>query len=481
MKKEILVNVEPQQVAVAITDQEGKLEEFYIERPQEKTVVGNIYKGKVDTVIPSLNAAFVNFGFDKKGFLYLSKEEHEFEPGETKDKDLSFEVKKGQDILVQVVKEAFGTKGARISSEISLPGRYLVLMPQDHRLGVSRRIEDEAERVRLKGILQDLKLPKGLGFIVRTAASGKTKQQLKIDARFLLKMWSRITKVARYRQAPSLIYEEYDLILRVVRDSFTEDVSRLIIDSKTEYRRVLKFVRSFLRHLCGRIELYRGEDLFLNKNIQGQINKIFEKKIFLKSGAYIVIEPTEGLVVVDVNSGGFKKKLSPEESAFRVNREAAKEIAHQLRLRDLGGIIVIDFIDMEKEGHRKEILHTLKKELNLDRAKYDVLGISKFGLVEMTRERIHKTIHAVSYQDCPYCQGRGKIKSPLTMSIYALKELRRYLKSHRLRSVKLTLNPSVASFILQDRRVLHVLERKFRSKIELISNPALHIEDLKIS
>ena len=481
MTKEILVNVEPQQVAVAIVDEAGKLEEFYIERPQEKTIVGNIYKGKVDTVIPSLNAAFVDIGFDKKGFLYLSREEQELESTEVEVKKSSFEVKKGQELLVQVVKEAFGTKGSRISSEISLPGRYLVLMPQDRRLGISRRIEDDAERIRLKKILQELNLPKDVGFIVRTAASGKTRQQIKIDARFLLKMWGRIKKASRYRSSPSLIYEEYDLILRAVRDSFTEDVSRLIIDSKAEYRRVLRFVRSFLRHLSGRIELYKGGDLFLDRNIQGQINKIFEKKIFLKSGAYIVIEPTEGLVVVDVNSGGFKKRLSPEESAFRVNREAAKEVARQLRLRDLGGIIVIDFIDMEKEGHRKEILSTLKKELNHDRAKYDVLGISKFGLVEMTRERIHKTIHALSYQDCPYCQGRGKVKSPLTMSIFALKELKRYLKINRQKSVRLMLNPSVTSYIAQDKRMLYALERKLRVKIDLISNPALHIEDIRIS
>lgn len=480
MPREILINVEPQQIAVAIVD-DGRLEEFYIERPQEKTIVGNIYKGRIEAVVHSLNAAFVDIGLDKKCFLYLSREELDAEPLENQRNNQAIQLKKGQELLVQVVKEAYGTKGPRISNQISLPGRYLVLMPQEKHIGISRRIEDEKERERLKKILSELRLPKDIGFIVRTAASAKTRQQLLRDAHFLLKLWAKVKKTAKYRPTPSLVYEEYDLILRIIRDSFTEDVSRLIIDSMDGYHRIHKFIRTFLRHLSARIELYRGDDLFLEKGIEGQIHKILDNKIYLKSGAYIVIEPTEGLVVVDVNSGGFKKKLTPEESAFRVNVEAAGEIARQLRLRDLGGIIVIDFIDMEKESHRREILNSLKKELAGDRAKYDILGISKFGLVEMTRERVHKTVQALSYQDCPYCQGKGKVKSPLTMSIYALKELKRYLKTHRLRRVQLMLNPSLASFILQDKRTLRTVERNFRTRIEIASNPAFHIEEIKIS
>ncbi len=479
MSKEILINVEPQQTAAAVV-KDGQLEEFYIERRQEKTIVGNIYKGRIETVVPSLNAAFVDVGQDKKSFLYLSKDEWEVEPLESKAENPPLEVKRGQELLVQVVKEAYGTKGARISNHISLPGRYLVLMPQDRRLGISRRIEAESERNRLKQILQELRLPKDIGFIVRTAANGKTKQQLRMDAHFLLKLWKRIKRTARFRSAPSLVYEEYDLTLRIIRDSFTEEVSRLVIDSKREYHRIHKFISSFLRHLKSRVEFYQGDDLFLEKGIQGKIHKIFENKIYLKSGAYIVIEPTEGLVVVDVNSGGFKKRLSPEESAFKVNIEAAREIARQLRLRDLGGIIVIDFIDMERDKHRWEIFNTLKKELSNDRAKYDVLGISKFGLVEMTRERIHRTVQALSYQDCPYCQGRGKVKSPLTISIYALKELKRYLKARRVRHAKLALNPTVASFILQDKNTLRTIEHQFHTTVELVSNPTFHLEQIKI-
>jgi ribonuclease G len=238
---------------------------------------------------------------------------------------------------------------------------------------------------------------------------------------------------------------------------------------------------AFLKYLVNKVELYRGDDLFGEKDIERQINRVFESKVYLKSKAYIIIEPTEGLVVIDVNSGGFKKKLGQEEMAFKVNCEAAEEVARQLRLRDLGGIIVIDFIDMERESHRREVLNVLKRALSNDRAKYDILGISKFGLVEITRERIHNTVQTLSFQSCPYCHGKGKVKSPLTMSIYAVKELRRFLKGKSLRQVHLSLHPAVIDEILRDKDNLKSLENRFKTKINFISDPAFHIEDLKIS
>lgn len=480
MPKEILINIEPQEKRIAITDN-GRLEEYYIERPQDKTIVGNIYKGKIEAVLPSLGAAFVDIGLSKKGFLYLSEIECAFESLETQEPKPR-EVKKGQEILVQVVKEAFGTKGPRISCHIGLAGRYLVLMPQDIQIGISRRIEDEKERKRLRQTLLDLKLPKDVGFIVRTAARGKSKQELLRDAHFLLKLWKKIEKTIQNKEAPAIIYEEYDLTLRAIRDSFTDDVSKLIVDSKTEYYRIQRFMRAFLAYLTHKVELYRGDDLFEDKDVEKQVNKIFENKVYLKSKAYIIIEPTEGLVVIDVNSGGFKKKLGQEETAFKVNCDAAYEIARQLALRDLGGIIVIDFIDMSKESHRREVLNTLKEALSNDKAKYDILGISKFGLVEITRERIHKTVQMISYQACPYCQGRGRIKSAVTMSIYALKELKRFLKTKSSKAeVNLTLNPAVIDEILKNKANLEPIERKFKTKINLISSPAFHIEDIKIS
>lgn len=480
MAKEILVNIEPREKRVAVMNN-GHLEEFYMERPEDKTIVGNIYKGRIDAALPSINGAFVDIGLLKKGFLYLSEIESAFESAES-EKLKPKQVKKGQEVLVQVVKESFGTKGPRLSCHIGIPGRYLVLMPQDAHLGISRRIEDDEERKRLRQSLIEAKLPENLGFIVRTAATGRSKQEIQRDAFFLLKLWKRLEKDSKIKPAPSLIYEEYDLTLRAIRDSFTEDVSRLIIDSKPEYYRVKHFMKTFMNYLSHKVELYRGQDLFGEKGAEAQINKIFETKVYLKSKAYIVIEPTEGLVVIDVNSGGFRKNVRQEEAAFKINCEVAAEVAHQIMLRDLGGIIVIDFIDMEREGHRREVLNVLKKALHQDRAKYDIAGISKFGVVEMTRERIHNTAQALSYQNCPYCQGKGKVKSPLTMSIFALKELKKHLlKKPAGREINFTLNPAVISEILKDKNNLRQLEHRFKAKINLVSNPTLHVEDLQIS
>jgi len=481
MAREILINIESQEKRVAIVENE-RLEEFYIERPQDKTIVGNIYKGKVEAVIPSIGAAFVDIGLPKKGFLYLAEIIETLEPLEGNNVVKNIEVKKGQEVLVQVVKESFGTKGPRLSTHIGLPGRYLVLMPQDPHLGVSRRIEDEGEKRRLKQVLGEIKLPKDLGFIVRTVAEGKSKRELFRDARFLLKLWARVKRTNQRRTVPGLVYEEYDIVLRVIRDSFTEEISKLIIDSKFEFRRIRHFMHIFLGYLAKRVELYKGIDLFTEKGVEKQISRIFENKVYLKSKAYIVIEQTEGLVVVDVNSGGFKKSREPEEMAFKVNSEAAMEIARQLRLRDLGGIIVIDFIDMEKDGHRLSIFNILHKELSKDKAKYDVLGISKFGIVELTRERIHRTADMLSYQDCPYCRGKGRVKSPLTIAIYALKELKRFLAEGATReSVTIVLHPQVYEEITRERQSLNAIERQFKTKINPVSNPTFHLEELKIS
>jgi ribonuclease G len=480
MPKEILINSDSREKRVAIVN-DGRLDEFYMERPGDKTIVGNIYKGRIEAVLPSIGAAFVDIGLPKKGFLYLSEIESAFESGDAPQQKKDKEVKKGQEILVQVVKEQFGTKGPRLTTEIGIAGRYLVLMPTENQIGVSRRIDDDDERKRLRTIFHELKLPKNVGFIVRTAASGKSKQELMHDAQFLLKLWARMEANIKKSKAPSVIYEEYDLSLRVIRDSFTEDVTKLIVDSKPEFYRIQHFMKTFLRYLVRKVELYRGDNLFDDKDIEKQMSRIYESRVFLKSKAYLVIEPTEGLVVVDVNSGGFKKNLQQEEAAFRVNCEAATEIARQLILRDLGGIIVIDFIDMGKEHHRREVLSTLKRALYNDRAKFDILGISKFGVVEMTRERIHRTVQMLSFEQCPYCAGRGKVKSPVTISIYALKELKRYLKDKTLKEVNLTLAPNVIDEILRDKQGLLEIERKFRIKVNLVSNPIQHIEEIKIA
>jgi len=481
MAKEILINVEPQEKRAAVVS-DGRLEEFYIERPQDKTIVGNIYQGKIEAALPSIGAAFVDIGLPKKGFLYLSEIESAFEAADTPRRHQSSgEVKKGQEVLVQVVKESFGTKGPRLSTHIGIAGRYLVLMPLDSQVGISRRIDNDEERRRLRQLFQELKLPKDVGFIVRTAALGKSKLELGRDAQFLYKLWKRLQKSLQQKKSPALIYEEYDLTLRVIRDSFTEDVSKLIVDSKAEFYRIQHFMRTFMGYLRSKVEFYHGDNLFEDKDIERQISKIFESKVYLKSKAYIIIEPTEGLVVIDVNSGGYKKKTNQEEMAFKVNCEAAAKIARQLALRDLGGIIVIDFIDMEREPHRREVLNILKSALSLDKAKYDILGISKFGVVEMTRERVHQTVQALSFQPCPYCQGKGRVKSAVTLAIYALKELKRFLKNKPAKTVNLTLAPAVIEEVLKDKAGLKAIEYKFRTKVNLISSPTIHQEEVKIS
>lgn len=425
MNKEILINVSSKGKRVAVV-KDGKIEEFYLELKEEHSLLGNIYKGRIDSVVPSINAAFVDIGVGKNGFLYLSEmsnplvEEAVSAPEGFLNRILKKKAKvatsknfsKGDEILVQVVKEPFGTKGPRLSTQISLPGRFLVLMLQDKSTGVSRRIDDASERMRLRQILNELKFAKGISFIVRTASFGKGKRELVRDAKFLFHMWQRIKKAAQQQKAPALIYKEYDLLWRIVRDCLTEDVDCVFIDSKDDYQKFLRFVRTLIGpNLIKKVELYKDTAaLFEAKKIESEIKKIYERKIFLKSGAYIVIEPTEGLTVVDVNSGKFKTRAAPEEAAFQVNMEAAPEIARQLRLKDVGGIIVIDFIDMGRESHRKQVYEAIKKALSSDHAKTEVFGVSRLGLIEMTRERAGKTLESKYFEDCPYCKGTGKIR-----------------------------------------------------------------------
>lgn len=486
MAKEILINIEPQEKRVAVVEG-GVLSDFYIERPGQKPLVGNIYKGRIDSIVSSIGAAFVDIGLAKKGFLYLSEAEDleaDLEDIKPKNVKAAKEFKVGQEILVQVVKEQFGTKGPRLTAHISIPGRYLVLMPQDGRRGISRRIEGEAERRRLRSLLNELKLPDNIGVIVRTASLGKNKREFQKDIHFLLQLWRSVSKESLREPAPSLVYEEYDVVLRIVRDSFSEDIDKLLIDSKYEFKRVYRFVASFLPHLKRKIEWYRqNQPLFEAKSIEEQIDKIYAPKIYLKCGSYIVIEPTEGLVVVDVNSGSFKKKLRQEDMAFLVNSEAAAEIARQLRLRDLGGIIVIDFIDMPYERERRQILDKLRSALSFDHAKTDILGMSKLCLVEMTRERTHRTIESLSYETCPSCSGRGKVKSAATLAISALKDLKQKLKltPRQIREATVYLAPKVAERLVnEDKEHVVNLEKYFRKRIKIIASSDVGIGEVRI-
>ncbi len=431
MSKEILISVKENETRVAIIE-DGKLDDFYIEVDRYENILGNIYKGKVESILPSINGAFVNIGQEKNGFLYLTdainplvadeispprqllnKLFNKKKPPRKVEKNAKpMQLKEGQEILVQIVKEPFATKGARLTTHLSLAGRFVVYMPYDPHVGVSRRIGGLEERKRLRAVLKEFTFAKTGGFIVRTASMGQGKRELTRDAKFLTAIWREINKRSKQKSAPSLIYEEYKLISKIVRDYLTKDVTRLLIDSEEECLKLRKLVENLIgKQMVNKIQYYKGDTpLFEAKKVSNELNKVYNRKVYLKSGSHIVIEPTEGLIVVDVNSGSFKTKATPEEAAFLVNVEAAVEIARQLRLRDLGGIIVIDFIDMNREMHKRKVLAALQKSLSKDHAKTEIGRISSLGLVEMTRARAGKTLESLSFENCPYCDGRGRVK-----------------------------------------------------------------------
>ena len=496
MGKEILINIEPQEKRLAIVENKV-LEEFSVERLGEKRLVGNVIKGRVSSVVPAVKAAFVGLGLEKNGYLYLAdivglgmefeaidKEEEELKPPRGMQPHQSIEqlVKKGQEVLVQVTKEPFGTKGARLTTHISLPGRYIVLLPFDRHLGISRRISDDKERARLKEILRGLEVPKEMGVIIRTAGIGQSKRELSRDLKYLLGIWRKIKIGAAKKASPAMLHEEYDLTLRVARDYLTEDVEKVIIDSRDEYRKIQHFLSAVAPHLRSKVELYEGDvPLFDRKMIEKEVEKIFERKVPLRCGGYIVIEPTEGLVAIDVNSGKFTEKKSLEETAFAVNIEAAREVARQIRLRDLGGIIVIDFIDMMQAGKRRKVFETLTEALKRDKAKTDVSPLSELCLVEMTRQRMRRSVESMSYRECPYCQGRGLIKSVSTVSIQALRKVKKFLKETKKKQVELHVNPEVTSRLFnEDRPAIESIERAFHAKIIVKADPLLHIEEIKL-
>jgi ribonuclease G len=430
MAREILIQKTKTETRVAITV-DGKLDDFHLETENQQSILGNIYKGKVETILPSINGAFVNIGQERNGFLYLTdavnplvveelsgarkllnkilkRQERRVE----KKTEGPMQLKEGQEILVQVVKDPFNKKGARLTTHISLAGRFVVYMPYDKHYGISRKIESPEERQRLRDLMKEFTFASSGGFIVRTASKEQNNRELHRDGRFLYLKWQQIMKSAAKNPAPALINKEYDLLWKVVRDNFNNEVDRLIIDSYDDYFKVRKFVRAVIgKEQVSKVHFYKGQEpLFQTKGISGELDTICDAKVNLKSGAYIVVEPTEGLTVVDVNSGKFKTRASPEDAAFMVNMEAAPEIARQLRLRDVGGIIVIDFIDMTKEVHKRKVQQALQDALDRDNAKSEVNRISSLGLIEMTRARTGKTIESITFGPCPYCEGRGKVK-----------------------------------------------------------------------
>jgi ribonuclease G len=494
VQKEILINVEPQEKRVAVVEG-GSLEEYYIERPSDVSLVGNIYKGTVNSILSGVGAAFVDIGFGRNGFLYVTDMMapiQEFDLLETatqpvrhmprpKPSDIDKLVKKGQEVLVQVVKEPIGNKGPRLTTHVGIPGRFVVLMPFDNHMGISKRVVDRVERERLRQILKKIMPNLNMGLIVRTAGVGKSEADFRREIRYLAALWRNIKNRSTKIKAPNLVNEEYSLSFRILRDIFTEDVVRVLVDDREEYKKLMHFAHNIMPSMKKKLMFYQEKThLFDSRGIEKEVEKLYNKKIALKCGGYIFIEETEGLIAIDVNSGSFNKKHM-EETAFKVNSEAAAEIAKQVRLRDIGGIIIVDFIDMLREKHNREIFNLLINLFKKDRAKINILKMSEFGIVQMTRQRIRRGVKKVSYKDCPYCNGRGSVKSATTMAIEVLRAIKRQIEKTKMREVCSYVHPEVANYMLnEDRPAIAKMEALYKIRIVIIAEPEMHIENFRI-
>lgn len=497
MKREILITHELNEKQVAILEN-GRLEEFYIERPDSSRIFGNIYKGIVKTVIPGMGAAFVDLGTNKDGFLYVADAlrspfdlDAEYDEAanshEQRRKDrfktINEVLKVGQQVIVQVVKEPIGNKGPRLTTHFSIPARYLVMMPGQGKIGVSRRIDDRKEREKIRQVLDTLEIPKGVGFIVRTAGEGKSEKEFTRDIKYLIHTWKRIQSSIDHKKAPSLIHQELNLVERVIRDHLTDDTDSIVVDHRDTFRKVKRFLGLYLPGQKIQVDLYQGPpSLFEKHKVEKEIEATFKKNVPLKSGGHLVIDQTEGLVAIDVNTGKFTGKRNLEETVHKTNLEAAWEVARQLRLRDIGGIIIIDFIDMEKPENRRNLFRTFKEAVKNDRAKTNILQVSELGLIEMTRQRIRPSLESSVYNTCPYCEGKGIVKSVATMAIQVVRELRKSIGSSKGRVLNAYVHPRVAERLLQQEKMsLQQLERLHRSRICIFAEPTLHHEDVNIT
>lgn len=506
MTNELVINARPHETRVALVEN-GVVVELYINRGSKQELMGNIYLGRVVRVLPGMQAAFVDIGIDKPAFLYVadvyndarhweqvmlqegdednnSENESPLRMRQLKNFDINIEglLQEGQDIMVQVSKEPIGTKGARLTSYITLAGRHLVFMPTIDHIGVSRKIEGEKERTRLRKIIQELR-PSGEGFIVRTISERAPKEKLKSEMEFLNRLWKTIQKRKETSSTPNLLHKELTITLRAVRDLFTKEIDRLVIDSREEYQAIMEFIENFVPSLKYSVELYEGrEALFDAYGIEMEISRALDKKIWLKSGGYIVIESTEALATIDVNTGSYVGKRNLEETIVKTNLEAVKEIAYQIRLRNIGGLIVIDFIDMDRESDREKVFLVLKEALEKDRAKTTVLKMSELGLIEMSRKRTRENINLFLTEACFYCDGRGRLKSSTTMCYDIFRDLERETVSDEGGKVYLLVNPEIERVLKEEERYsVMELEKKINRRIIIIAKEDFHFEQYEIS
>jgi ribonuclease G len=494
MSRDIVINATKHESRIAVLD-ESQVVELWVERTRHRTIVGNIYKGRVTKVLPGMQSAFVDLGLERDAFLYVSDviedlEEYESESSEELQLDdvshrpetsISDLLREGQEILVQVSKDTIAGKGARITTHITLPGRFLVYMPTVNHIGVSRRIEDEEERTRLKGILDSIRAQGQGGFIVRTAGEQRQEDEFRADLKYLTDLWEQIKRRGEKASAPTAIHHDLDLILRTIRDVLSPEFKTVWVDSVDEYQRIVEFLDQIQPQLVSRVRLYRrDEPIFEDFGIEPEIAKALKSKVWLKSGGYIVINQTEALVAIDVNTGKYVGKKNLEETVFKTNVEAAKEIVRQIRLRDLGGIIVLDFIDMEDPANRARLFEALEVEIRKDRSKTKILQISEFGLIEMTRKRVRQSLERSLTQACPYCAGSGRIKSNTTVALEIWRELMKARDLHEGQDVIVRVHPIVYSSLSAGDPIFEEVERNLGIHLVFKPDDSLHHEQFDV-
>ncbi len=501
MYRQLVINITEAETRVALLE-DGTIAELFIDRKDQSDIAGNIYKGRVQRVLPGMQAAFVDIGLKQAAFIYvndvLSDPIGEFAPlfGEEAEESPEYNgafveprqtrgieelLTEGQEILVQVAKSPIGTKGARLTSYISLPGRFLVMMPNASHIGVSRRIEDEDERARLRQLVGNLRT-EPCGYIVRTAAEGASETKLAYEMEFFKNLWRSIQKKYQGASAPALLHQDLNVVLRAVRDLMTLEAERIVIDDREGYRSVLSFLDGFMPSLKDSAELYEGtEPIFDAYNLEGDISRALKRKVWLKSGGYIVIEHTEALVAVDVNTGRYVGKHNLEETILKTNLEAVKEIAYQIRLRDVGGIIIIDFIDMEKKANQEKVFKALKEAFVKDRSKTHILPMSEMGLIQMTRKRVRKPLTRLLCEPCFYCEGEGYLMSRRTICHNIYRNVLRESADMMGGKITLQVNPDIAELLLGEHRdLIMFLERRIGKQVVIYPNTRFHVEEYEL-
>jgi len=498
--KELIINCESLEARVGVLE-EGKLEEFTIERASDERLVGSIYKGKVRNLEDGLKAAFVDIGFEKNAFLHywdivpssfdssvepVERDTRKREKPRITQKDIPRLYPPGSEIIVQVTKGPIGTKGPRVTTNLVLPGRYLVLLPNSDKSGISHKIENQEERQRLKTILRGLTIPEGMEVIIRTVGASQQARYFVRDLALLLEEWKDIQERIKKQSAPSCVFQEPDLIERTVRDFLTEDVERIVVDAQQPYERMRAMISKISKRSADKIKLYTDhQPIFDRFNISRQLEGAFSRMVHLKGGGYIVVDETEALVAIDVNTGRHKSSKDQESTILRVNLEAADEICRQLRLRNMGGLIVLDFIDMKSRRDQQAVYQRMKEGLRRDRAKTHILPISQLGLMEMTRQRHSESVRAAVYDDCPYCKGRGKLKSALTMSVEIQRKLSEILKKRSRDEsdfqLRIVVHPTVLERLrTEDEKLLIEMEKRYFGKLSFRADSSVHAEQFKI-